>query len=113
MKALLSSDEALAHLDQALMDEYQALLNHDVGELIAATEHKLLALQRLEVNPPIKQAHYFRELAQRNRTNGVLLTRRRREIDWALRYLGRSESTAYDAHGQTQWKAIAKPLAVV
>jgi len=113
IKAPASGDSALGQLEQALADEHHALLHYDIAALITATEHKLHALQTLERNPPIEQGHYLRELAGRNRANGLLLTRRRREMDWALRYLGRSEHAAYDAKGQAQWKAISKPLAVV
>ena len=44
---------------------------------------------------------------------GVLLARRRREVSWALRQLGRSEaSSAYDAKGQAHLLHTRKPLAV-
>jgi len=112
MKALVASDSALEQLDQALNDERQALLNHDVLALITATEHKLHALQRLEGHPPMEQASYMRELAERNRANGLLLIRRRHEMDWALRYLGRNENAAYTARGQEKPTA-PKPLVVV
>ena len=41
------------------------------------------------------------------------LARRRREVSWALRQLGRSEaSSAYDAKGQAHLLHTRKPLAV-
>jgi len=113
MKAPALGGSALEQLQQALADERQALIAHDAQALIIATECKLDALQKLEAHPPIEQARYLRELADRNHANGLLLARRRREIDWALRYLGRSDSNAYNANGQAQWNGITKPLAVV
>jgi len=94
MNALASGGGALEQLQQALADEQHALIEYDAAALMAATECKLQALQWLEAHPPVEHAHYLRELAQRNNANGLLLARRRREIDWALRYLGRSENTA-------------------
>jgi flagellar biosynthesis/type III secretory pathway chaperone len=45
--------------------------------------------------------------------NGILLARRRREVNWALRHLGRAESSgAYDAQGQTSTLSAPRPLAV-
>ena len=44
---------------------------------------------------------------------GVLLSRRRREVNWALRQLGRSEdAAAYDAKGQSHTLNTRRPLAV-
>jgi len=43
----------------------------------------------------------------------VLLSRRRREVNWALRQLGRSEdAAAYDAKGQSHTLNTRRPLAV-
>ena len=48
-----------------------------------------------------------------NRSNGALLARRRREVNWALRHLGRAESApAYDAQGQAQQLQPRRDLAV-
>ena len=59
------------------------------------------------------QNERLQELAERNRANGVLLARRRREVNWALRQLGRSEaSSAYDAKGQANTLHTRRPLAV-
>ena len=67
----------------------------------------------LEAQPPLEQAERLRELAERNRANGALLSRRRREVSWTLRQLGRSESaSAYDAKGQSQQLHTRRSLAV-
>jgi hypothetical protein len=73
-----------------------------VQALIRAHGAKLEALRALEAALPVGQNAKLEELAERNRANGVLLARRRREVNWALRQLGRSEeSSAYDAKGQS------------
>ena len=69
--------------------------------LIRATGAKLEALRALEGAPPVGEGEQLQELAERNRANGVLLSRRRREVNWALRQLGRTEdASAYDARGR-------------
>lgn len=109
-----------AHLDQlaaALAEERRAILEHDVEALVRSTQEKLTALRALEAQPPQGDAAFdarLRELSELNQANGALLARRRREVNWALRHLGRSESTgAYDAHGQTDTISRSRPLAVV
>ena len=105
--------DPLQQLSDALDGERQALIDHDIPALIAATGRKLEALRVLEAQPPLEQAERLRELAERNRANGVLLARRRREVNWALRQLGRSEDApAYDAKGQAQTVHARRPLAV-
>ena len=105
--------EPLQRLSDALDDERQALIEHDVHALIRATGEKLEALRSLEVAPPIGQIDRLQELAERNIANGVLLARRRREVNWALRQLGRSETAAaYDAKGQSHVTHARRPLAV-
>lgn len=105
--------EPLQRLSEALDDERQALVAHDVHALIRATGAKLEALRTLENALPVGQAEQVAELAERNRANGVLLARRRREVNWALRQLGRSEDApAYDAKGQAQQSRGGRPLAV-
>ncbi|MCW0447160.1 hypothetical protein NB696_004032 [Xanthomonas sacchari] len=55
----------------------------------------------------------LRELADANRANGALLSRRRREVNWALRHLGRSVSaSSYDANGESSTPLSQRPLAV-
>lgn len=105
--------DSLQRLSDALDDERQALIAHDVHALIRATGEKLEALRVLEVSPPLEHVSRLQELAERNVANGVLLARRRREVNWALRQLGRSESgSAYDAKGQAQLLHTRRPLAV-
>lgn len=105
--------DALQRLSDALAGERRALLEHDVEGLIQATQAKLEALRELERDVPRGQQARLRELAEANRANGVLLARRRREVNWALRHLGRSESApAYDANGQSSTLRASRPLAV-
>ena len=53
-------------------------------------------------------------LAEANRANGALLARRRREVNWSLRHLGRGEAApAYDAQGCNTVVKASVPLAVV
>lgn len=109
----LSMGDPLQRLSEALDREQRALAEHDVAALVAATSTKLDALRELERNPPLEQAGRLKELAERNQANGVLLARRRREVNWALRQLGRSEDApAYDARGQAQMVHARRPLAV-
>lgn len=105
--------EPLQRLAQALDVERQALVEHDVHALIRATGAKLEALRALEGSPPVGQGEQLQELAERNRANGVLLSRRRREVNWALRQLGRTEdASSYDAKGQSHAIIAGRPLAV-
>jgi flagellar biosynthesis/type III secretory pathway chaperone len=109
----LAMSEPLQRLSEALDVERQALVEHDVQALIRATGAKLEALRALEAALPVGQNAKLEELAERNRANGVLLARRRREVNWALRQLGRSEeSSAYDAKGQSNTLHTRRPLAV-
>ncbi|MCW4473986.1 flagellar protein FlgN [Xanthomonas sp. H13-6] len=105
--------EPLQRLSDALDGERQALIEHDVQALIRATGDKLEALRALEADLPLGEAEQLQELAERNRANGVLLSRRRREVNWALQQLGRSESaSAYDAKGQSHLLHTRRPLAI-
>lgn len=109
----LAMSKPLERLSEALDVERQALVEHDVQALIRATGAKLEALRALEAVPPVEEMERLQELAERNRANGVLLSRRRREVNWALRQLGRSEeSSAYDAKGQSSSLNTRRPLAV-
>lgn len=109
----LAMSEPLQRLSDALDVERQALVEHDVHALIRATGAKLEALRALEAALPVGQAERVQELAERNHANGVLLSRRRREVNWGLRQLGRSEeSSAYDAKGQSHILHTRRPLAV-
>ncbi len=103
----------LDRLEHALAGERQALIEHDVQALIQSTAAKLDALRALEADVPQDAHERLRVLAEANRANGALLTRRRREVNWALRQLGRSESApAYDAQGQSSALTASRPLAV-
>lgn len=113
MSTLDLSDAALDRLAAALAEERRALLNHDVELLIRSTQEKLAALRELEAAVPGGRAERLAELAEANRSNGALLARRRREVNWALRHLGRAESAPeYDAHGQAQQVRATRNLAV-
>jgi len=114
MDAQATSDEALDRLAAALADERRALLDHDIELLVRSTHDKLESLRRLETDLPDGRAQRLAELAEANRSNGALLARRRREVNWALRHLGRAESApAYDAQGQAQQLQSRRELAVV
>ena len=109
----LSMGDPLQRLSEALDREQRALAEHDVPALVAATGKKLDALRELERQPPLHEAEKLKQLAERNHANGVLLARRRREVNWALRQLGRSENApSYDAKGQAQTVHARRPLAV-
>lgn len=108
-----STHPSLQQLSDALDAERAALVAHDVQALIRATGAKLDALRALDGTPPLGQFERLRELAERNRANGVLLARRRREVNWTLRQLGRSEAApSYDSKGQSQLLKVHRPLAV-
>ena len=106
-------NEPLQRLSDALAGERRALLEHDVEGLMQSVQAKLDALRELERDVPVGQQQRLRELAEANRANGALLARRRREVNWALRHLGRSESAPdYDASGQSSHLQASRPLAV-
>ncbi len=107
-------EPALEALEQALKAEREALLAHDVDALLASTDAKLAALRRAEsLAPDAGAAERLGELRAFNQANGVLLARRRREVNWALRHLGRIESTSvYDAAGQPGARPQARCLGV-
>jgi len=108
----------LDRLEAALAAERQALLAHDVETLMQATADKLASLRAIEaqgLNAAMAAvlAPRLTALAESNQANGALLARRRREVNWALRHLGRSESDgAYDAQGRTGAVAATRALAV-
>lgn len=105
-------DHPLEALEQALSAERQALLEHDVDALLSSTAAKLAALRRAEALPPEAGiVERVTVLSALNQANGVLLARRRREVGWALRHLGRLESTGvYDAGGQPGARPQARYL---
>lgn len=104
---------SLERLATALADEREALIGHDVEALMRSTREKLTALRELEATTDSEVAGPLAELAELNRANGALLARRRREVNWALRHLGRVESApAYDAHGRAEQARHSRELAV-
>ena len=82
-------EPALEALEQALKAEREALLAHDVDALLASTDAKLTALRRAEsLAADAGSAERLGQLRDFNQANGVLLARRRREVNWALRHPG-------------------------
>jgi hypothetical protein len=110
----MTIDHPLEALEHALNAERRALLEHDVDALLVSTADKLAALRRAESVPPdagnVVRLSALREL---NQANSVLLARRRREVSWALRHIGRVESTGvYDSTGQPGARPQARCLGV-
>jgi hypothetical protein len=105
---------ALATLEQALHAERRALLEHDVEALLQSTQSKLAAVRVLQsLSPASVAADRLTELSAFNQANHVLLARRKREVSWTLRYLGRMESAGvYDALGQPGFRPQARCLGV-
>lgn len=101
-------------LEAALAAERQALLDHDVEALLRSTQDKAIALRQAEALPAGAAEHArVSALAEFNRANGILLARRRREVTWALRHIGRMESTGvYDAGGHSGARPQARMLGV-
>ena len=107
------ADAIVERLAVALADEREALIGGDAGALMRATQAKLDALGGLESGIGPEIADRVAELAELNRANGALLARRRREVNWALRCLGRTESApAYDASGGVELARNTRQLAV-
>lgn len=90
-------------LEVALNEERRALLDHDVEALLRSTQAKLEALRAAEhAGATANDAPRVLALSELNHANGALLARRRREVNWALRHLGRLDAdTTYDATGQS------------
>lgn len=109
-----SMSASLDALEQALNAERQALLDHDVDALLGSTQAKLVALRQVESRPLSDEVSArVVALSELNRANSVLLTRRRREVTWALRHLGRLESAGvYDAGGQSSARPQVRSLGV-
>ena len=111
------ADATVDRLAVALDEERAALVGGDAGDLLRATRDKLAALRELEARVDASTAERLAgriaALAELNRANGALLARRRREVSWALRSLGRSESApAYDAGGGVELSHSRRRLAV-
>lgn len=109
-----AAGRCLDALEAALQAEREALVTHNVGALMRANEEKLAALAALEADVPPAGTHpRIATLSALNQANGALLARRRREVDWALRHLGRVEATefGYNGKGLRPARAVARPLA--
>lgn len=106
--------DALTTLEHALQDERRALLDHDVEALLRSTQAKLDAVRALQALPAGAAApERVNALNELNQANHILLARRRREVSWALRHLGRVESSpVYDASGQPGARPQARCLGV-
>jgi flagellar biosynthesis/type III secretory pathway chaperone len=106
--------DALDALEQALQDERRALVENDAEALLSSTQAKIVALRRAEtLQPGHAEATRVMALAELNRSNGILLARRRREVSWALRHLGRVESSGvYDAGGHAGMRPQSRCLGV-
>jgi len=110
----MAAAHPLEALEQALQAERRALLEHDAEALLASTADKLAALHRAEAaGPDPSLAPRLEALRALNHANGVLLSRRRREVGWALRRIGRSEAAGvYDARGRSEARPLARSLGV-
>lgn len=115
MAAIAVEPAALTVLAGALRDERAALMENNIEALLHASEAKLKALRDLEANPPTADfAARLAELAEANRENGQLLSRRRRVVDWTLRQLGRqSQTSLYDTRGNLSSSSQGRALGVV
>jgi len=112
-----SLEQAVDALGASLAEERRAILEHDVESLIRSTCDKLEALRQVERSikdaPATGMHERLQELSQANLANGALLSRRRREVNWTLRHLGRSEASgAYDIKGHTSTMASTRALGI-
>jgi len=109
----MMSERVLDQLAAVLAEERRALLEQDVPRLLESSQAKRTTLQVLEADPPHGQDERLAELFEENRLNGVLLTRRRREVEVMLQCLGMNESIlGYDAQGQSRKLPTRRMLAV-
>lgn len=98
-------------LESALQAERRALLEHDVDALLRSTQAKLDALRAAEHVAGAADIARVGALHELNRANAVLLARRRREVAWTLRHLGRAEATGvYDGTGHAGARAQSRWL---
>ncbi|MBV2209567.1 MAG: flagellar protein FlgN [Thermomonas sp.] len=101
-------------LESALKAERQALLEHDIEGLLQSTQAKLEALAEAEQVAKASDSTRIEALYELNRANAVLLSRRRREVAWTLRHLGRTETSAtYDGTGYAGAQAQSRLLGSV
>lgn len=93
-------------LESALQAERRALLERDVDGLLRSTQAKLDALVAAERVAGPDDMPRVGELHEFNRANAVLLARRRREVAWTLRHLGRIDAgSVYDDAGYARVQA--------
>lgn len=98
-------------LESALQAERRALLEHDVDALLRSTQAKLDALREAERSAAATDLPRVSALHEFNRANAVLLARRRREVAWTLRHLGRAEASGvYDGTGHAGARAQSRWL---
>ena len=106
--------DPLDALEAALAAERRALLDNDAEALFRSTADKVAALRRAEsMQPDPALAERVAALRAANHDNAILLARRRREVAWALRHLGRMESTpVYTAAGHASAVPQARALGI-
>ncbi len=98
-------------LESALQAERRALLEHDVDALLRSTKDKLEALAAAERIAEAADMARVGQLHDLNRANAVLLARRRREVAWTLRHIGRTEASGvYDGSGHAGARAQSRWL---
>ncbi|QNN46731.1 flagellar protein FlgN [Thermomonas brevis] len=107
----LLAEHPLDALESALQAERRALLEHDVDALLRSTQAKLEALSAAERVAGSADMARVGELHELNRANAVLLARRRREVAWTLRHIGRTEASGvYDGSGYANARAQSRWL---
>lgn len=111
---ILAIAPLLDALERALHAERDALLCNDADALLASSRAKLVALREVQAGtlaPDVEPR--LRELSELNQANGALLSRRRREVNWALRHLGRQDGDGtYTAAGQASMQLGQRVLGV-
>jgi hypothetical protein len=104
---------ALDLLEAALVAERDALRGQDVEALLRANAAKIGALRAAEAQGPAgAPPERLRALAEYNRENGILLARRRRAVNFALRQLGRADAMGYSPRGAYAQKSVGRSLAI-
>jgi flagellar biosynthesis/type III secretory pathway chaperone len=107
----------LLELGQALAEERDALLGHDIDAVLASTQRKQTALERtlrldrqlVSAAPEIRRE--LERLAEANRRNGELLAQRRRAVHWSLTRLGRVDQVAgYTARGMLPQTHLSRSI---
>ncbi|MBS3959502.1 MAG: flagellar protein FlgN [Xanthomonadaceae bacterium] len=100
-------------LETALRAEREALAGADPEALLRSTAAKLAALDAVGgLAPEAEDAPRIAALAAYNRENGLLLSRHRRAVAFALRQLGHTEACGYGPRGQHAQQGWQRPIAV-